>query len=234
VLVHVLADLGRLLLDTVAPRHCAGCDNVSPDPICPDCTAQLSAMPAPRPRRLTHGTAYAGFEFDDLVRSILHHGKYGSDHGALRAIAALASQRVRSGLQSSTHPAFGVPLSTRGGYAPRPDAIVAVPLGPRRRRQRGYNQADIVARVFAEANKAPVLDGLHRIRETTPQSARDEPGRRRNVAGAFAWNGSALDQTRVWLVDDVLTTGATAEAAGAALIAAGASRVDVVIVAEVP
>ncbi|HUZ70416.1 MAG TPA: hypothetical protein VMU65_11970 [Candidatus Saccharimonadales bacterium] len=223
----MLGDLARLLLDTVAPRHCAGCDAVSRDPICPDCVAQLSAMPVPRPRQMGHGTAFAGFEFEDLVRTILHRGKYGSDRGALRAIAALASRRIQARSGSSARPAFGAPQ-------PAPDAIVAVPLGPRRRRQRGYNQADIIARVVADIQKAPVLDGLHRIRETPPQSARDEQGRRSNVASAFAWKGSALAQTRVWLVDDVLTTGATAEAAGAALIAARAVRVDVVIVAVVP
>jgi ComF family protein len=117
---------------------------------------------------------------------------------------------------------------------PRPDAIVAVPLGQRRRRQRGYNQSDVVARVLAEIHQTPVLNGLHRVRETTPQSARDEQGRRRNVAGAFAWKGSSLAGARLWLVDDVLTTGATVEAAGSSLSAAGASRVDVVVVAVVP
>jgi predicted amidophosphoribosyltransferase len=139
---------------------------------------------------MAHGLAFAGFEFDELVRTILHRGKYGGDRGALRAVAALASPRLSAGSDS-----------------PRPDAIVAVPLGSRRRRQRGYNQADVVARVFAETQNAPVLDGLHRIRETTPQSARDERGRRSNVAGAFAWKGSALGRARLWLVDDVLTTG---------------------------
>ncbi len=117
---------------------------------------------------------------------------------------------------------------------PQPDAIVAVPLGPRRRRQRGYNQSDIVGRVLADLHSAPILNGLHRIRETTPQSVRDEQGRRRNVAGAFAWKGQSLAGARLWLVDDVLTTGFTVEAAGEALSAAGASRVDVVIVAVVP
>lgn len=230
----MLADLARLLLDTVAPRHCAGCDAVSRDPICPDCAAQLAAMPVPRLRQMAHGTAFAGFEFEELVRTILHRGKYGSDRGALRAMAALTSRRLQAGSGSSGRPGFGAPLPTPRACASPPSAIVAVPLGPRRRRQRGYNQADVIARVLAEIQKAPVLDGLHRIRETTPQSARDERGRRSNVAGAFAWKGSALARARVWLVDDVLTTGATAEAAGAALIAAGASRVDVVIVAVVP
>ena len=169
-----------------------------------------------------------------MVRTILHRGKYGGDRGALRAIAALAFRRLQDALVSSPRSAFGAPDGTPRASAALPDAIVAVPLGPRRRRQRGYNQADVIARVLAEIQQAPVLDGLHRIRETTPQSARDERGRRRNVAGAFAWKGSALTAARLWLVDDVLTTGATAEAAGAVLVAAGASRVDVVMVAVVP
>jgi predicted amidophosphoribosyltransferase len=233
-----------------------------------------------------HGTAFAAFEFEDLVRAILHRGKYGGDRGALRAIAALASQRLdglphapldavreapepinapldvlREARQApinaplaSPHNTIaaarvaqhharrrasspGSPLPTIAAARrtpPPPDAIVAVPLGPRRRRQRGYNQSDILARVLAELQRARMLAGLERIRETTAQSVRDEHGRRRNVAGAFAWKGSPLAGARLWLVDDVLTTGFTVEAAGEALSAAGASRVDVVIVAVVP
>ena len=72
-----------------------------------------------------------------------------------------------------------------------------------------------------------------RIRDTPPQSARDEATRRGNVAGAFAWAGVALDGAYLWLVDDVLTTGATVEAGAATLAAAGASLIDVVVVAAV-
>ena len=79
----------------------------------------------------------------------------------------------------------------------------------------------------------PVLEDLARIRNTRPQTARDEPTRRDNVAGAFAWTGSALGGAYLWLVDDVLTTGATAGAAAAVLAHAGASLVDVVVVAAV-
>ena len=234
----MLADLARLLLDTVAPRRCAGCDAISSEPICPDCAGELTAMPVPRPRPDGHGVAFAGFEFEDLVRSIVHRGKYGSDQAALRAIAALTARRIGA-IPGASPPPVGSPQVQINPLAPRqrpprPDAIVAVPLGPRRRRQRGYNQAEIVAHVLAGTSSAPVLDGLRRTRETTPQSVRDEQGRRRNVAGAFAWKGSSLAGSRLWLVDDVLTTGSTVEAAGAALSAAGASRVDVVIVAVVP
>ena len=115
-----------------------------------------------------------------------------------------------------------------------PDAVVAVPLGARRRRQRGYNQSLVIAEVIAEARDVLVLDDLVRIRDTPPQSARDEATRRGNVNGAFAWSGDDLQGGYLWLVDDVLTTGATAAAAASALVQAGASLVDVVVVAAVP
>jgi predicted amidophosphoribosyltransferase len=111
--------------------------------------------------------------------------------------------------------------------------VVAVPLGARRLRQRGYNQAELTARSVAAVLGAPVLGGLVRLRDTPPQAGRDETERRRNVAGAFAWTGVALDDRHLWLVDDVLTTGATTAAVAAALVAAGARRVDVATLAAV-
>jgi ComF family protein len=211
----MLAALARLLLDAVAPRRCAGCDAVSDDPICPRCAAAMSAMPIPSIRRLRNGSAYAGFEFVEPVRAALHRGKYGGDRGALSHLAAVTSSRLR-----------GPRLFT-------PDAVVAVPLGGRRRRQRGYNQSEVLAAVIADERDVPVLDDLRRVRDTPPQSARDEATRRGNVAGAFAWTGSDLGGAYLWLVDDVLTTGATVEAASSALGRAGASLIDVVVVAAV-
>jgi ComF family protein len=176
----------------------------------------MGAMPVPAARRMRNGRAFAGFEFVEPIRAALHRGKYGGDRYVLCELAALTSSRLR-----------GPRLFT-------PDAVVAVPLGARRRRQRGYNQAEIVATVIADDRDVLVLDGLARIRDTPPQSARDEAARRDNVAGAFAWNGSDLGGAYVWLVDDVLTTGATVEAAASVLGRAGASVVDIVVVAAVP
>ncbi len=157
----------------------------------------MGVMPIPAVRRMRHGSAFAGFEFVEPIRAALHRGKYAGDRRALRELAAMTSSRLQ-----------GPRLFT-------PDVVVAVPLGPRRRRQRGYNQSEILAAVIAEGRDVLVLDGLGRIRDTPPQSARDEVTRRDNVAGAFAWTGSALDGEYVWLIDDVLTTGATAAAAAA-------------------
>ncbi|HEY8674686.1 MAG TPA: ComF family protein [Candidatus Dormibacteraeota bacterium] len=216
----MLSRVARLLLDAVAPLRCAGCDCVSDTPICPGCVGDMTAMPVPRPRRMRHGIAFAGFEFEGPVRSALHRGKYGGDRGALAALGALTAARLDAARARSR-------LSM-------PDAAVGVPLGPRRRRQRGYNQSDLIARVIADARRLPLVGGLQRIRDTAPQSARAEDQRGANVAGAFAWTGMPLARAQLWLVDDVLTTGATAEAAATALQAAGAARIDVVVVAMVP
>jgi ComF family protein len=180
----------------------------------------MAAMPVPTPRRMPRGIAVAGFEFEGPVRSALHRGKYGGDRGALEALAALTAARLDA-------PGASARLSM-------PDAVVGVPLGPRRHRQRGYNQSALIAQVVADARQLPLVGGLQRVRDTAPQSARAEDERRTNVAGAFAWTGIPLARAQLWLVDDVLTTGATVEAAAAALHAAGAARIDVVVVAMVP
>jgi predicted amidophosphoribosyltransferase len=211
----MVSALARLFLDAVAPKRCAGCDAVSERSICAECQTSMLAMPVPAVRRMRQGSGFAAFEFTGTVRAALHRGKYGGDRQALTELAAMTASRL-----------LGPRLFT-------PDAVVAVPLGPRRRRQRGYNQAEIIASVIAEARDIPVFDDLVRIRDTPPQSARDEATRRGNVAGAFAWVGGALGGAYVWLVDDVLTTGATVEAGAATLAAAGASLVDVVVVAAV-
>jgi predicted amidophosphoribosyltransferase len=171
-------------------------------------------MPIPSPRPLSHGRAYAGFEFINLVRAVLHRGKYGGDRAALETLGSLTVGRL-DGLRAA-------------------DAVIAIPLGPRRRRHRGYNQSEIVAHTLADTRKVPLLIGLGRTRDTPPQTARDEESRRSNVAGAFTWEGIPLASAGVWLVDDVLTTGATVEAAATVLARAGASRIDVVVIAVVP
>jgi len=212
-----LAALGRLFLDAVAPRRCAACDRVSQAPICAACVATLMEPPTPRPLRLKSGCARAGFVFDGGVREVLHHGKFQGDRPALRQIAELVALRLDA-----------------AALQPRPDAVVAVPLGARRRRQRGYNQAEVLATALAAAAGLPLIAGLTRARETAPQARRDEAARRRNIDGAFAWRGSDVGGASLCLVDDVLTTGATIDAAAATLRQAGAARVDALLVARVP
>ena len=121
----------------------------------------------------------------------------------------------------------------RGPRLFTPDAVVAVPLGPRRRRQRGYNQSEVLAAVIAEDRDVPVMDDLGRIRDTPPQSARDEATRRGNVAGAFAWTGADLAR-RVRLARRRRAHhGRHGRGGGGVLARAGASLIDVLVVAAV-
>lgn len=119
--------------------------------------------------------------------------------------------------------------------APRPQALVPVPLHGARLRRRGYDQALELARPLARALTLPLRDDLlHRVRATTAQSRLDAGARRRNLRGAFAVRADLALPSHVALVDDVMTTGATAQAAALALRRAGVARVDVWVCARVP
>jgi ComF family protein len=117
------------------------------------------------------------------------------------------------------------------------DAIAPVPLHPSRLLSRRYNQAAEIARPLARMAGVPYLpDALVRRRDTATQGGKSGSGRKRNVAGAFEVRSDKTTRVAgrtILLVDDVLTTGATAEGCARALKAAGALRVDVAVVARV-
>ena len=112
--------------------------------------------------------------------------------------------------------------------------VVAVPLHPDRHRQRGFNQAELLARELRRRLELGKPAGrLVRVRATIPQVDNDRLHRWQNVRDAFAWRGPALDGSPLMLVDDVATTGATLEACATALKLAGAGSVIGVTVARV-
>ncbi|TAN32602.1 ComF family protein [bacterium] len=111
---------------------------------------------------------------------------------------------------------------------------VAVPLHPGRLRQRGFNQAELLARELRRRLCLTEPPGeLVRTRPTPPQVGHDRRWRLENVRDAFAWRGDDLDSRSLLLVDDVATTGATLEACAAALRSAGSGPVMGVSVARV-
>jgi ComF family protein len=110
-----------------------------------------------------------------------------------------------------------------------------VPLAPGRLRERGYNQAALIAQSLALVTMlpAPQLAALSKVRETRPQVGLSRAARRQNVRGAFACLAPHLvQQRRCLLIDDVMTTGATLEACAEALVQAGADRVMALVVAR--
>lgn len=124
--------------------------------------------------------------------------------------------------------------SAEAAYAPGelPEALVPVPLTRRRLRQRGFNQAALLARSTARRLGLPSLPHhLARVRNTPPQRSLPRSARLTNVRAAFAVKRPIIYR-RIALVDDVSTTGATAHAASAALLAGGAEEVHVWVAAK--
>jgi ComF family protein len=150
---------------------------------------------------------HAPLVWDERAASVVHALKY---RGARRAAAALAAE-IAASLPSE----------------PPPGLVVEVPLHPARHRERGYNQAALLASALSRLVGAPWAEGIvRRVRATRTQTALDPAARARNVAGAFRVREPAwVKGRRVLLVDDVATTGATLRECARVLAEAGA-RVD--------
>jgi ComF family protein len=152
--------------------------------------------------------ASAAFEHAGVGRRALQRLKYG---GAGRLAAPLAQAAI---------PALRELLTITG-----PAALVPVPVHPARRRQRGYNQAALLAAVLGRDARLPVVDLLVRRRATTRQHGLNRAARLHNLRGAFeVRRGMTVPATAI-VVDDILTTSATLEACSIALRSAGAAQV---------
>lgn len=140
-------------------------------------------------------------EFDGTAREAVHALKYENRHAIAGLLGRLMAQTGR-GLEAGV--------------------VVPVPLHKSRRRERGYDQATLLAKVVAQSLDLPLAaQALRRTRPTKQQATLDRDDRFANVLAAFeATNG--MNGERVLLIDDVATTGATMEAASTALQAAGA------------
>ncbi|HNU11824.1 MAG TPA: ComF family protein [Rubrivivax sp.] len=196
----------------VPVARCARCAIVLPAalPCCTDCLRE----PPPFERCIC--VADYGFPWDRLISRF----KYGSAPELAGPLAAA--------LQAAAD-AAGMPP---------PQAFVALPLSARRTAERGYDQAwELASRLGRRSARPAHARALERQRDATPQARLPRAQRQRNLDGAFSVPAGAIASVRgchLALVDDVLTTGATARAAATALLAAGAARVDVWVVARTP
>jgi ComF family protein len=149
----------------------------------------------------------SGFVYDEPIRSAIQRFKYNGEYQRGYDLAARLSQHAERLL----------PVE-------RIDTIAPVPLHPRRYRSRGFNQAEIIANQLGDHLGKPVLASLVRVRNTSPQVELSADERVQNLREAFAANDALLEHiegSRVLLVDDVMTTGATIAAAAKALQDAG-------------
>lgn len=121
------------------------------------------------------------------------------------------------------------------GRLEAPGMILPIPLHPRRHRRRGFNQSHWIAERVGRRLAVPVAARtLVRVRDTPAQALRDSQARRANLRRAFVVADDATLPTRVWMVDDVLTTGATLDSAAESLLARGVDQVVAITLAATP
>jgi ComF family protein len=156
--------------------------------------------------------------YEDGLRESLIHLKFRGRQKIASELGRLAFERCLS-----------------SGELEKPAAVVPVPLSRSRRKQRGYNQSELLAGVVARQARVPMKRRiLVKHKERPPQAELSSESRWRNAAGAYrARIPSSLQGELFLLVDDVFTTGATVEACTRVLLRAGAGSVDVLTVARV-
>ncbi len=149
------------------------------------------------------------------------------------------TSRLIHGLKYEGYFALAEPLARRliagwPAWDQPPDLILPIPLHPRRKQRRGYNQSELLARPLARSLGISFsATALRRTRHTAPQVGLGVAARADNVRGAFAADPPAVRARHILLIDDVLTTGATMSAAAAAHLAAGGADVSAYCLARV-
>ena len=222
--VDLVQEIKRGILDLLFPPRCVGCREMGvllcakcrdefeliEPPLCPHCgrpspSGRLCPLCQRDPLRIdgVRSVAY----FDGTLREAIHCFKY-------------------SNLQDLAIP-LGKLMSDYWEKSPLPaETIVPVPLHPDRLRERGYNQATLLARELGKSIGLPIAeDSLARVRATPPQVGLGAQERKENVHDAFRCSSAELKEKRILLIDDVCTTGATLEACSIALRQAGARSV---------
>lgn len=198
------------------PRACPGCGQPlgAAAGLCPQCRAELRPRverysvlsPQPTPHLVSLGR-YTG-----TVRRCVRELKYGQ----ARELAGVLGQ----------HLAEAVPRTWAL------DQVVAVPMHTQRQRERGYNQAEVLAQALAQALDLPYAPALERTRATRQQARLSAAERQHNLDGAFRVRPERLYGDCVLLVDDVLTTGTTLALCRDALHGAGVGQVYYAVVAH--
>jgi ComF family protein len=211
----VIRRLADAVLSALLAPPCAVCGRVLDRPldgaVCDACwTAIAVSAPPFRGNGLVQRAAAIG-DYTGVLRDIIHVLKYDGRRTSAPRLAALMVQHGGDVLAGA-------------------DAVVPVPLHSRRQRERGFNQADDLARLLG----LPVARVLRRTRMTAPQVDLPAEARHRNVKGAFELAGQVkLDGLVLVLVDDVTTTGATLEACARVLKRAGTKEIRALTAARV-
>jgi ComF family protein len=204
-------------LDLLLPPACAGCGRFG-DLVCAACTARFRVASSPDDR---FAAPDAGTVLGDaLMLAVAAFAHTGELRRALQWLKYGGSGRIAAPLARAAAPVLDDLIRICG-----PLPLVPVPVHAGRLRQRGYNQAALLAGALGAARGLPVLDLLERRRATARQHGLGKAARLHNLQGAFALRRGAQPPAAAILVDDILTTSATLEACAEVLRAAGAASV---------
>ncbi len=222
---RILKNLLEGVLDIIFPRNCFLCRHHHPataqDPLCPKCRKGLPWSKTPmrlNPKPSIHfDQAWSPLHYTGSVKTLLKQFKFHNKTSLRRTCANIFKESLRR------HP-ISVSPNAR---------VIPMPLHPTRLRERGYNQSTLIAQAIASALALPLHeDILERCRPTAHQSQLQAKDRWTNVEHAFRILPLAdIVGREIILVDDILTTGATASEAAKTLKRAGASRVIIITLA---
>ncbi len=231
---------GATLLDFFLPRLCVFCGEGaagdSPAPVCPACEAKIERLKGPLcpccgslcSDGADHlcGPCQTEPPPFSRVRAAVLYDDVGPPGQAIKGFKYSRRQDMLPVMHYWLRSPHCLELVRDA------DLVAPIPLHPSRLRQRGFNQALLLARAFPEVPLEREL--LHRQRPTHPQAGLNPEERRNNVQGAFAVHRAGLVRgKRILLIDDVFTTGATVQECARVLRQAGAREIDVITVARV-
>lgn len=182
-----------------------GTEKDVPDYLCPACAAELNALGGGK-TSAAGLCACAAYRYDGAAVSIVQRYKYG---GSRYLSVFMAHAMLRAAIEAQLH--F--------------DCVCHVPLHPKKRRKRGFDQAALLAMRLSALTGKPFCPAVKRVRNTPSQTKLGVDERKENMRGAFEASAPVIG--RVLLVDDVLTTGATVSECAAVLKAAGADSITV-------
>jgi ComF family protein len=205
------------LLDLLLPPACASCGRLG-GLLCRSCRAELRPPMDPADRFFA---ADAGIVIGDALELAVAAFAYeGALRRALQRLKYIGASRVADALAEVALPALAPLLAVSA-----PAVLVPVPVHVSRQRERGYNQAALLASALGQRARLPVADVLVRPKPTTKQHRLDRAGRLRNLRGAFTLGDSARSPPVAIVIDDILTTSATLEACASVLRDGGTEHV---------
>lgn len=228
-----IISITKNLLNLIYPMRCASCgkgiDAMNESGVCEFCISSIRPNPKPHciscgraiidGRNPCRGCSVAPFYFsgsrsaciyEDPIRKIISEFKYNKKDYLFKVLSGQLTSFVKDNPE----------------ILDRIDIITFVPLSKDRLRQRGFNQAELLARDLSMEFDLPIFDTLAKNKRTTFQHALSKNERMTNLKGSFVLSKKAdINNTSILLVDDVITTGSTLNECSRVLLAAGAKEI---------